>query len=386
MPISDVFGNVLRLDYICRVSISSGALEGRVKLLVQPEDGVKPLLAAIQKAKESIEIAIFRFDVPELERALIDAIKRGVRVQALIACTNRGGERTLRALETRLLGAGATVARTANDLIRYHGKYLIIDSRELFLLGFNFARADIRSRSFGLMIRNPGLVQEASRLFQADSTRQTYSAKAKNLIVSPVNAREGLSDFIAGAKKSLSIYDPEISDPAMIRLLEERAKAGVEVRIIGVVPRRIQAFKVRAMKGMRLHVRLILRDHERAFLGSQSLRAAELDRRREVGLLFRDGSIAKRIGKVFDQDWTKAKITGGASIPAEKVAKKVAKLVTKKLPDVTEVLNQVVAIETKAEKLKLDKEGLEETVKDAVKSAVQEVVNDVVKREAGIES
>jgi DNA-binding protein YbaB len=53
---------------------------------------------------------------------------------------------------------------------------------------------------------------------------------------------------------------------------------------------------------------------------------------------------------------------------------------------VTEVLNQVVAIETKAEKLKLDKEGLEETVKDAVKSAVQEVVNDVVKREAGSES
>jgi len=137
---------------------------------------------------------------------------------------------------------------------------------------------------------------------------------------------------------------------------------------------------------VRLHVRLILRDGERAFLGSQSLRAAELDRRREVGLLFRDRAIANRIAKLFDQDWAKAKISGREAIPAEKVAKKVAKLVTKKLPDVTEVLNHVVAIETKAEKLKLDKDGLEETVKDAVKSAVQDAVNEVVKREAGVVS
>jgi len=357
-----------------------------VKLLVQPDDGVKPLVAAIQKAKESIEIAIFRFDIPELERALMDAIKRGVRVQALIASTNRGGERTLRALETRLLAAGATVARTANDLVRYHGKFFVIDGTDLYLLGFNFARADVRSRSFGLIVRNRVVVQEASKLFQADSTRQPYSGKSKSLMVSPVNAREHLSGFIAGAKKSLWIYDPEISDPPMIHLLEERAKAGVEVRIIGVVPRRTGLLKVRSLKAVRLHVRLILRDGERAFLGSQSLRAAELDRRREVGLLFRDRAIANRIAKLFDQDWAKAKISGREAIPAEKVAKKVAKLVTKKLPDVTEVLNHVVAIETKAEKLKLDKDGLEETVKDAVKSAVQDAVNEVVKREAGVVS
>jgi phosphatidylserine/phosphatidylglycerophosphate/cardiolipin synthase-like enzyme len=353
-----------------------------VKLLVQPDDGVKPLLRAIQKAKESIEIAIFRFDLAEMERGLMDAIKRGVAVQALIACTNRGGEKTLRALEARLLEAGATVARTANDLARYHGKYMIVDGRELYLLGFNFARADIRSRSFGLLVRNAGLVNEASRLFKADSTRQEYSVKAKNLLVSPVNAREQLSEFIAGAKKSLCIYDPEISDPPMLRLLQERAEAGVEVRIIGGVPRRTNLLQARALKPMRLHVRLIVRDEERGFLGSQSLRAAELDRRREVGIIFRDDALAGRLGKVFEGDWAKSKALGDEAIPAEKVAKKVAKLVTKKLPDVTAVLNEVVALETKAEKLELDKEGLEETVKDAVKSAVRDIVHEVVKRES----
>jgi cardiolipin synthase len=355
-----------------------------VKLLVQPDDGIEPLISAVKEANESIEIAIFRFDLAELERGLIDAVKRGVKVQALIASTNRGGEKTLRALETRLLAAGATVARTANDLVRYHGKYIIVDGKDLCLLGFNFARADIRSRSFGLVARNAAFVAEASRLFEADTTRQPYSAKIKDLVVSPVNARAALSEFIAGAKKSLSIYDPEISDPHMIKLLEERAQSGVEVRIIGEVPRRVRLLKVRVLKSRRLHVRLILRDEDWAFLGSQSLRAAELDRRREVGLLFKDNSIAKRLGKVFEHDWDSAKVSGPEAIPAEKVAKKVAKLVTNQLPDITAVVNQVIAIETNAEKLELDKEGLEETVKETVRAAVREAVGDVVKREASM--
>jgi phosphatidylserine/phosphatidylglycerophosphate/cardiolipin synthase-like enzyme len=172
----------------------------------------------------------------------------------------------------------------------------------------------------------------------------------------------------------------------MIKLIEARAKAGVDVRIIGGGSDRLRSLKVRALKGIRLHVRVILRDGERAFLGSQSLRAAELDRRREVGLVFRDGAIASRMGKIFHQDWAKGRVSGHEAIPAEKVAKKVAKLVTKKLPDVRAVLNQVVAIETKAEKIALDKEGLEESVKEAVKAAVRDAVNEVVKRDAGAES
>jgi phosphatidylserine/phosphatidylglycerophosphate/cardiolipin synthase-like enzyme len=41
-----------------------------VKLLIQPEDGVAPLVAAIRKAKKSIHIVVFRFDRAEIETAL----------------------------------------------------------------------------------------------------------------------------------------------------------------------------------------------------------------------------------------------------------------------------------------------------------------------------
>ena len=54
---------------------------------------------------------------------------------------------------------------------------------------------------------------------------------------------------------------------------------------------------------MRLHTRMMVRDGEDVFLGSQSLRTAELDARREVGLIFHDPKIAARLIETFEDDW-----------------------------------------------------------------------------------
>ena len=83
-------------------------------------------------------------------------------VRALIAHTNRGGEKELRKLERRLLKAGVTVARTDDDLIRYHGKLLVIDGRRLFVMGFNYTELDLqKSRSFGVVTRSRKLIADA---------------------------------------------------------------------------------------------------------------------------------------------------------------------------------------------------------------------------------
>ena len=77
-----------------------------------------------------------------------------------------------------------------------------------------------------------------------------------------MNARKQLTAFIQGAKKELLIYDMKIADRAMTRLLEERAKAGVEVRIIGKVTRKTNGLTMRKLNGMRLHTRTIVRDQQ----------------------------------------------------------------------------------------------------------------------------
>jgi cardiolipin synthase A/B len=353
-----------------------------MKLLVQPNDGAQPLVRAIAHAKHTIEIVIFRFEHREIERALANAVSRGVAVHALIAHTNRSGEESLRKLELRLLAAGVTVARTHDDLARYHGKLMVIDRRELYLMAFNPTYSDIEhSRSFAVVTKRPAVIREAERLFEADAARHAYEPGSEALVVSPVNARRLLGEFIAAAKKELVIYDPKVSDLEMVHLLEERAAAGVRIRLIGRLTRTIPGIEVCKLP-MRIHTRTMVRDGSVAFIGSQSLRAVELDARREVGLIFHEHKVVSAIQQTFAADWALAQRAGDRAStdePVSRVAKKVAKILAKELPQVAPVLNGAVKeIVGDGAEIELDPQEVEEALKSAVKSAVKEVVSDIV--------
>jgi cardiolipin synthase A/B len=279
-----------------------------VKLIIQPEDGLQPILRALRSAKTSIDIIIFRCDLKAVEKELASAVTRDVAVRVLVAHTNAGGARELRALESRLLKAGVTVARTDDDLVRYHGKVLLIDRKTLYVLGFNFTSADVKSRSFGVVTKNPKMMRDVLGLIEADVARKDFRPTAPDLVVSPENARTRLTQFLRNAKKSIDIYDGAVTDDDMIQLLKARVAKGVTVRILGKLEKkwRGQDLDVRPCPG-RLHVRAIVRDGQRAFVGSQSLRKLELDERREVGVIVRDAATVKRIQSVFEKDWRRTR-------------------------------------------------------------------------------
>ena len=272
-------------------------------LIIQPDDGLTPLLQAVRHAKTRIDIIIFRFDRAELEKALEAAVGRGVVVRALIAHTNRGGDKLLRKLEMKMLEKGVLVARTGDEFVRYHGKLMIVDD-ELYVLGFNYTKLDIdKSRSLGIVTRDPKLIKEATALFDADSTRQPYLPTHDRLVVSPESSRKILKEFIDGATKQLLVYDAKVTDPMMVKALQARAKDGVEVRVLGKIGKGAPDVDARKLSEPRLHVRAMVRDGSTAFVGSQSLRKLELDGRREVGVIVSDTAIARRMQEVFEADW-----------------------------------------------------------------------------------
>ncbi len=278
-----------------------------MQLITQPDEGVAPLIKAIKRAKKSADIVIFRFDIREIEEALTDAVQRGVVVRALIAHTNRGGETKLRKLESRLLKAGATLSRTADDMVRYHGKLLVTDREKAFVLGFNFTRQDIeKSRSFGLVTGNPQIVRDILNVIEADHNRVDTKITSTRVVVSPENGRARLTAFIGRARGELLIYDGGLTDDKIIALLKQKAESGVKIKVLGSVEKKWSGelpWRVRAFKTMKLHVRCIVRDRQAAFVGSQSLRKLELDQRREVGLITKDRRTVSQIGRVFDVDW-----------------------------------------------------------------------------------
>jgi phosphatidylserine/phosphatidylglycerophosphate/cardiolipin synthase-like enzyme len=297
-----------------------------MKLIVQPEAGIVPVITAIKQAKKSVDMLIFRLDRREIAQALEAAVARGVRVRALTAHQNRGGTKSLRKLEMQLLEAGVTVSRTADDLVRYHAKMMIIDGRILHVYGFNFTAVDIaKSRSFGIITKNPKLVREAMKLFDADFDRHPYVPGYDRFVVSPENSRERLTAFIKGARKELLIYDPQVTDDAMLKLLSDKVHAGVSVKIIGKVEEKwsLDGHKI---PGTRLHARAIVRDGRRAFIGSQSLRRQELDKRREAGIVITDESVVREMRTIFNEDWAQTQGGKKEEKEAEKEEKKAEKL------------------------------------------------------------
>jgi cardiolipin synthase len=360
--------------------------DDNVKLIIEPTDGVAPIISAIKKAKKSVEIAIFRFEYPAIEAALKAAVVKGVKVTALIANTNRGGVKYLRELEMRFLGAGIVVARTDDDLIRYHDKFIIIDRRILFMLSFNFTRLDIdRSRGFGIVTKNTKFVQEAVKLFEADCTRCTYAPKLDAFVVSPGNARKALGTFLKRAKKQLLIFDPKISDKEMINILRARAKAGVEVRVIGRVAARFE-LTVKKPASMRLHTRTIIRDQHQAFVGSQSLRSAELDSRRELGLIVRDSKIIKKLVDTFESDWAANEATKEREIKKEEapeIPKKDTEMATQVLAQELHPMSVTLKKAVKKAVADAGEEAFEQKmVKNTVKKMVKKAVRDAVKEVA----
>jgi hypothetical protein len=260
------------------------------------------------------------------------------------------------------------------------------------MLSFNFTHVDIdRSRGFGIVTTNASWVSEAVRLFRADCTRTKYAPKTETFVVSPANSRKVLGTFLKRAKKELLIYDPSISDKEMIRILQERAKAGVKIKVIGKVAGSVP-FEVQKLNGTRLHTRTIVRDRHRAFVGSQSLRTAELDSRRELGLIIQDAKAVKKLVDTFETDWAstrekKAPASAKESdapkdAPAavsEKEAEKAVQVLTKELdPLAVSVKKAVRKAVAKAGDDVLHDKGVKDTMKKVVKKAVKEAVKEAV--------
>ena len=258
---------------------------------------------------------------------------------------------------------------------------MVVDGQVLFVLSFNFTHLDIdHSRAFGIVTRKPKFVREARKLFAADSRRTTYKAGLDTFIVSPVNARKQLAAFIHTAKKELLIYDPNISDTHMAKALVARAAAGVKIRVIGAMSRKNAHIDVRRLTGLRLHARTIICDRREAFVGSQSLRALELDERRELGVIVRGTKTVNSLVDTFEADWSAKELSANPEATArdlKKAVKSAAAELTPLNPIVRQAVTDVVE-KTGGEDLdpKEVRESVQKAVKEAVRERVQEIMNE----------
>jgi cardiolipin synthase A/B len=282
----------------------------KISLIVQPGDSFFPIVQAIDAARTSVNITIFRMDDPVIQQAMLDASLRGVRVRALIAANPRGWEKKNRKLLKDLEKAGIETKQPAADTrkTRFHYKILVIDNATSLILTFNPTRENLHyTRDYGVVVRDESVATELNRLFTADwDDREFRPAKSSPLVISPYNSREKMGELLQSATKSIHISDAKLRDYQILNSLMAKARAGVDVKILGSDRYYSDVFsllKFRQITRFKMHAKCVVVDGARAFVGSMNLRYENMDKRREVGMIVDDPTVVAKLEDIFGSDW-----------------------------------------------------------------------------------
>lgn len=286
----------------------------------QPDTGRGALVDLVRGAQESIALSVYMIGV---NNDVVDAlVERAAEVDVRVIADGRATtQHTLDALEQ----AGARAQTQPDEFVYvrygpyYHPKFAVIDRQRAWVSTSNLLEPYMSSeRNFDAFDDDPEDVADLLEIFEADWERRPPDVDCTRLVVSPVNARERIEAFIDGAERTLDVESMQLADRRVREHIAARAAAGVVVRVILAHPCWIRnntdaaevlqaaAIDVRWMSEYDAHVKMMVADGSRAYLGSVNMSRTSIDRNREVGLVVHDAPAIEVMATTFEHDWSVA--------------------------------------------------------------------------------
>jgi cardiolipin synthase A/B len=292
------------------------------RLIVLPDDSADAIIDPIRTARHTLNIRMFLFTDPSLLDAVIAARHRGVHVRVMLNPARRDGSSDNEAARKALLAAGISVRDSSAEFAVTHQKSMVIDNEVGFIESLNWETRDLtETRDYAVETTNEAEVAEMVRCFDADWDEQPFvPAHGSNLIWCPNNGRQRIADFIDSARETLWLQNERYQDMVIIERLVRAANRGVRVRIMsralhklkrkklfeGVSGLRIVhdvGAKVRALKKLKLHGKIMIADDKRAIVGSINLSPGSFDDRRELAIETSSDRVVRRLVETAEHDW-----------------------------------------------------------------------------------
>lgn len=283
------------------------------QVVIAPEARRRAVIDIIDGARRRLRLSVFRCDDPEVVQALADAVRRGVRVDALVTSRAKGPKATLRLLCLLLERIGVRVVRYRDRTTKYHGKYMVVDDDVALVGSINLTRKCFdKTSDFVVISRDTRVVSALTSLFDADcrlAPTPSLGTLAPRVIVGPDYTRARVLKILGAARRSICIIDRKLGDDEVLQALVARARAGVDVRIV----------QQKRVAGLVSHGRLVIVDARTAIVGSMALSPGHLDHRREVALVVEDRAAVDELVRFFDNASADVH-PSGVAVLAESVA------------------------------------------------------------------
>ena len=276
-------------------------------LIVLPDESSKPFLDAINSARKSLQVKMFVFSDPGLLTAVIAAHQRGVKVRIMLNASRRDGEDDNEGVRKALGLAGIEVKDSNPGFGITHEKSMVVDESIAFVKSLNWVTENLmKTRDYAVTTTHPLGVSEVISCFDADWNRQEFKpGLSAHLIWCPVNGRERIAQFIDEAKHTLFIQNERYQDTVIIERLVRARERGVKIHLMARPPHSLKkekiiegvgglrimddvGIRIRKLKHMKLHGKMLLADGLRAIVGSINLSPGSSDDRRELAIEFHD--------------------------------------------------------------------------------------------------
>jgi phosphatidylserine/phosphatidylglycerophosphate/cardiolipin synthase-like enzyme len=281
------------------------------QLIIEPEMGREPILAAMNSAQHSIDLVMYGFTDKTLLNALLQKHRQGKTVRVILEKSPYKAESENTKTIAEFQANHLTWQGEISPFKLIHQKTLLIDNEKALVMTFNFTHGTFKNqRNFALLLEDAKQVHAIKSLFSADWNHTPYVNQAEDLILSPDNSREQINHLISQAKQSICIYAQNINDYKIVGALAKAAKKGVKVQIItsGKLRENQTHYLHRAgvhvfySKKFIIHAKVIIIDDELAVLGSINLTRHSLDDNRELSVITYNPKIVDQLIETFNQD------------------------------------------------------------------------------------
>lgn len=292
------------------------------RLIILPDDTADAIIDPINAACHSLNIRMFLFTDPTLLNAVIAAKQRGVHVRVMLNPARRDGTSDNDVTRKALQAAGVAVKDSSAEFAVTHQKSMVIDNRVGFIESLNWETRDLtETRDYAVETTKKSEVAEMVRCFDADWAERPFTPEAgSELIWCPNNGRQRIADFIDGAKHTLWLQNERYQDMVIIERLVRAVNRGVRVHIMarqlhklkrkklfeGVSGLRIVhdvGAKVRTLRHLKLHGKIMVADDSRAIVGSINLSPGSFDDRRELAIETSSDHVVRRLVETARHDW-----------------------------------------------------------------------------------
>lgn len=288
------------------------------RLLVEPDDGYRPVDAFIAGARHSLDMTMYELSDPTAESALTADAARSVDVRVLLDADD-GGSRYNAPAFSELAGGGVHVAWSNAGEI-FHQKTITVDDATSLIMTGNLVTADeATSHDFAVTDTDAADVGAVVSTFDADFAGGAPgpAPAGSGLLWSP-GSQSALVALIESARHTVVTESEEMNAGDIESALEVDARRGVVVDVVmtdssswhgafaALEAAGVHVVVYEGKSPLYIHAKAVLVDggsaDQRAFLGSQNFSIASMEYNRELGVVTGDPTVVDPLATVLARD------------------------------------------------------------------------------------